>query len=277
MLAPVMPYAIGRRGIRIHYEIHGHEGPWVVMLMGLGASARLWLDYPARLIAGARPYRILTIDNRGTGQSDVPRGPIWMRDMADDAVAVMDAAGAARAFVVGASMGGMIAQHVALRHPARALGLVLVSTTPGLPHGALPTVRALRALLAYGLGHSSDSDVLADLLLAPSQRHRAAEVHALLSPIFASDGTSRGAFLGQLIGCMLHSTARRLHRIAVPTIVVTGAEDILIRPHCSRILAARIPGAELEVVAGAGHGAPFTDPEVIPRALARLGDAQPVR
>jgi len=266
-----MPHARGTRGARIYYEIHGSEGPWVVLLMGLGASSRLWLDYPARLAGPPAPHRVITIDNRGTGHSDAPRGPYWMHQMADDAASVMDAAGVEHAFVVGVSMGGMIAQHVALRHGARVDGLVLVSTTPGLPHGAMPTPRALWALFAYGLGHSSARDVLADLLLARSQRHRAQEVHDLLSPIFASDGTSREAFLAQFIGCMLHSTTRRLHRIAAPTIVVTGEDDILIRPHCSRILAARIPNATLEVIAQAGHGAPFTDPDVIPRALARLG------
>jgi len=266
-----MPHATGRRDARIYYEVHGDQGPWVVLLMGLGASSRLWLDYPARLAAHSAPYRVITIDNRGTGQSDAPRGPYWMPEMADDAARVMDAAGAERAFVVGVSMGGMIAQHVALRHGARLDGLVLVSTTPGIPYGALPTPRALRALFAYGLGRSSRSDVLADLILAPSQRHRAHEVHELLAPVLDGDSTRRDAFLAQFIGCLLHSTTRRLHRIKVPTIVVTGEDDIVIRPRNSRILASRIPHAILEVIANAGHGAPFTDPLVIPRALARLG------
>jgi len=264
-----MPHTNG--DARIYYEVHGQEGPWVVMLMGLGASSRLWLDYPARLSTHTTPYRVITIDNRGTGHSDAPRGPYWMREMADDAARVMDAAGVERAFVVGVSMGGMIAQHVALRHGGRLDGLVLVSTTPGLPHGTLPTPRAIRALLTWGLGKSSRSDVLADLILAPSQRDRAQEVHELLSPIFAANDTTRAAFVAQLIGCLLHSTTRRLHRITVPTIVITGEHDIVIRPINSRILASRIPNATLEVVAGAGHGAPFTDPMVIPRALDRLG------
>ena len=266
-----MPRATGPGGVGIHYEVHGDEGPWVVLLMGLGASSQLWMDYPSRLARHAAPYRVITIDNRGTGQSDAPPGAYWMSDMADDAARVMDDAGAERAYVVGVSMGGMIAQHVALRHGGRLDGLVLVSTTPGLPHGALPTPRALWALLAYGLGRSSRADVLADLILARSQRHRAAEVHGLISPILEADGPTPAAFLRQFVGCLLHSTTRHLHRIAVPTIVVTGEDDIVIRPRNSRILARGIPNAMLEVIPQAGHGAPFTDPTVIPRALARLG------
>jgi pimeloyl-ACP methyl ester carboxylesterase len=229
------------------------------------------MDYPARLASHTAPYRVITIDNRGTGRSDAPGGAYWMADMADDAARVLDAAGAARAYVVGVSMGGMIAQHVALRHGPRLEGLVLVSTTPGLPHGALPTPRALYALLAYGLGRSSREGVLADLILSRAERHRADEVHRLLSPILEATAPTPSAFLRQFIGCMLHSTTRRLHHIATPTVVVTGEDDIVIRPRNSRILASRIPRATLEVIPRAGHGAPFTDPMIIPRALARLG------
>jgi 3-oxoadipate enol-lactonase len=267
-----MPFARGRDGARIHYQTHGVDGPWVLLLMGLGASSRWWLDYPDQLVAAG--YRVITLDNRGTGQSDAPLGPYWMRDMADDAAGVMDAAGATRALVVGASMGGMIAQHLALRHPARLEGLVLVSTTPGLPHGALPTPRAMWALLAYGLGKSSRAQVLSDLILARAQRHRAQEIQDLLFPIYQRDATPPLAFAAQLIGCALHSTTRRLHRITAPTIVITGDDDILIRPRNSRILASRIPGATLEVIPDAGHGAPFADPTVIPRALQRLRTLQ---
>jgi pimeloyl-ACP methyl ester carboxylesterase len=128
-------------GARIHYEVHeSHAGPGapaVVLIQGLGLSSRFWFDLPDRL----RPkWRVVLLDNRGVGRSDRPRGPYRMAAMADDVAAVLNAAGVQRACIVGISLGGMIAQHVALRHPARVAGLVLLATTAGFPHARLPPI-----------------------------------------------------------------------------------------------------------------------------------------
>src|SRR5580700_637459 len=147
-----MPYAVGARGARVHYQVVGERGDWVVLLQGLGLSSRFWFEQPELLANDPkRPRRVLVIDNRGAGKSDTPRPPYRMRQMADDVVAAMDAANVRRAVVVGISMGGMIAQHVALRHPQRVDGLVLIATTPGLPHGRLPGLRALATLVSLPL------------------------------------------------------------------------------------------------------------------------------
>src|SRR5690349_4091284 len=128
-----MPF-VTRPGADIHYEMQGEEGPVVVLLQGLGLSSRFWFDVPDSLWKDpARPRRVITIDNRGTGRSSRPRGwaPWTLGTMADDVAAVLDDAGVADAVIVGISMGGMIAQHVALRHRTRVRGLVLLATSPG--------------------------------------------------------------------------------------------------------------------------------------------------
>src|SRR5262245_10071020 len=144
-----MPFAASR-GARIHYTLHGPKhGIPVVLIQGIGLSSRFWFDIPALLAEEPeRPRRVVAIDNRGTGRSDKPRSPWTMSTMADDIAAVLDDAGIDAAYVVGISMGGMVAQQVALRHPKRVLGLVLIATTSGFLMGALPEAKALARLVS---------------------------------------------------------------------------------------------------------------------------------
>jgi pimeloyl-ACP methyl ester carboxylesterase len=270
-----MPFANGTGGARVHYEVHGDHGPWVVLLMGLGASSHMWLDVPQRL--RDEGYRVLTVDNRGTGRSDPLRGPFSLRSMADDVVGAMDAASAERGTLVGISMGGMIAQHVALRHGHRLSGLVLLATTPGLPHGGLPTPRAMRGLLMSALGTrlspAMGARLVADLILSPADRWRALEIAARLAPAAHAAPTQPTSFFWQLLACMAHSTGWHLRRIDTPTVVVAGSDDIIMSPRTARLLAERIPNAVLEVVPNCGHGISFSHPDVVTKALARLRHA----
>ncbi|HEY2518027.1 MAG TPA: alpha/beta hydrolase, partial [Polyangiaceae bacterium] len=253
---------------------HGARGPWVVLLMGLGASSLMWLDVPERLVQGERPSRVLAVDLLGTGDSDRLRRPVSLRTMADHVVRAMDAAGVERADLVGLSMGGMVAQHVALNHGDRLDGLVLMATTPGLVYGGLPTPRALRALLRTSLRRSKNRKVaeglVADLILPQTQRHRAAELVERLGEAYRAAPTRSESFLWHLVACAVHSTAGDLQRIRVPTVVVTGDDDIVIGRRSSRVLASRIPNAQLEVVPACGHGISFTHPEAVVAAIARL-------
>jgi 3-oxoadipate enol-lactonase len=270
-----MPYVRGARGARIHYEIHGTEGPWIVLIMGIGASGALWLDLPARLARGETKHRVITIDNPGTGRSDPLKRPYSLARMASDVVRVMDDADIDRAFVVGLSMGGMIAQHLALRQARRLEGLVLLATSPGVVHGGLPRVKAIRSLLRTGAGSLDDGrakDLIADLILARTERARIDEVLERVGPAFGAAPLHAESFLWQLLACTLHSTGRSLGRICTPTVVVTGDDDIVMGRWASHVLASRIPGAALEIVPSCGHGISFTHPESIERAIARLRD-----
>ena len=118
-----MPDALNA-GTRIHWEEHGHGDP-VLLIMGLGATLELWHRVTPML---SGQYRTILFDNRGAGRSDAPPGPYSIPQMADDALAVLDAAGAPTARVFGASMGGMIAQELALNHPERVRSLILGCT-----------------------------------------------------------------------------------------------------------------------------------------------------
>jgi 3-oxoadipate enol-lactonase len=267
-----MPFAVGSRGVRIHYRVLGDGGDNVVLVQGLGLSSRFWFEQPELLVGDPeRPRRVLVLDNRGTGKSDKPRPPYRMGEMADDVIAAMDAAGMRRAVVVGISMGGMIAQHVALRHPNRVDGLVLLATTPGLPHGRLPGVRALATLLALPLfAGRGGMKVLASILLTKEHMRDARVLMRDWPAALKEERMPPLAFLGQFAAIALHSTGFRLSKLDVPAIVVGAEQDVLVPAVCSKKLARLIPHAELELLPDAAHGIPITDRDVVRRALDRL-------
>jgi pimeloyl-ACP methyl ester carboxylesterase len=267
-----MPYAVGPRGVRIHYEVTGDGEENVVLVQGLGLSSRFWFEQPELLANDAeRPRRVLTLDNRGTGKSDKPRPPYRMAEMADDVVASMDGAGMRRARVVGISMGGMIAQHVALRHPDRVDGLVLLATTPGLPHGRLPGPRALAKLITMPLVLPRvGTRALADILLTKDQLPQALTLMHEWPDALRAEPVPPLAFLGQFAAVVAHSTGFHLRDLDVPAVVVGAEHDVLVPAACSETLAELIPHAELELLSDAGHGIPITDRDVVRRALERL-------
>jgi pimeloyl-ACP methyl ester carboxylesterase len=191
-----------------------------------------------------------------------------MRALAGDVAAVLDTALADRAFVVGISLGGMIAQEVALQHPDRVCGLVLLATSPGLPHARIPRPRTLLTLLS--LPFRRDNGALSRLLLAKKHLGRARELLADWPMAMAAEPTSVSAFMSQLAAAATHSTGSRLGRVRCATIVITGDDDALIHPKNSHFLAARIPGAVLEVLPDVGHAIPVVDEDVVARALQKI-------
>lgn len=265
-----MPFAIGPRGTRIHYRVVGERGPAVLLLQGIGLSSRFWFEQPEILANGEEPYRVLLVDNRGTGKSDAPLGLYRMRHMADDAAAAIEAANMGPVITVGISMGGMIAQHLALRHPDKVRGLVLLATTMGLPHGRLPRPSALATLVRIGLQKPGASKGLAQLLLPAAHVARRRELLAEWPDAFRESPTRALGFVGQLSAVIGHSTGFRLRKIQCPTVIVTGDEDILVPKRNSELIAKRVRGAALEIVKGAGHGLPLLDRDVVRRSLERV-------
>jgi pimeloyl-ACP methyl ester carboxylesterase len=250
-----MPFATARNG-RISYAIVGPTEPdgdpqTLLMIMGLAGSGAMWFRLLPHI---SRYHRAIVFDNRGTGDSSPARAPLTMRTMTDDAVAVLDAAAIDSAHVMGASMGGMIAQHLALDHRVRVRSLILACTT-AVGRGEGPNLRLTAAsLLRPWIGPRRTFSIVAPVLY--SRRSRA-EAGARLQEdrrIRASDRIRALTPLLQASAIARHDTRPRLHELeGLPTLVIHGLDDRLVPPSYGRGLAAAIPGARLAEIPDAGH------------------------
>jgi pimeloyl-ACP methyl ester carboxylesterase len=197
-------------------------------------------------------YRVITFDNRGVGKTDKPGGVYSMKMMADDTVGLMDHLGIEKAHICGVSMGGMIAQEIAINYPERVGKLILGCTAAGRT-GSLGTILGLgedytddevRSLpimkFANFLTSYSFNKCLYRMFMVPM-----AKVYARFS--------SPAGLTGQLEAVLAHNTLDRLHTISAPTLVITGAEDRLIAPGSSEELAHGIPDARLVKIEGGSH------------------------
>jgi pimeloyl-ACP methyl ester carboxylesterase len=262
--------------LELYYEEHGRGDP-LLLIMGLAADSTAWMF---QLPAFAARYRTVVFDNRGVGRSAKPPGPYTIHEMADDAAGLLDVLDIGRAHVVGVSMGGMIAQELALRHPARVRGLVLACTYPE-PDAEVERQRQF-SVARLGGTVSAAGEVQIDLAtldpmlffqhLLPhvfNQSFIDRELPKLLH-LFGGAlqyGFSMEAILGQVEAVMGHRATDRLHQVAAPTLVITGDADLLIPPGNSDVLARNIPNAKLVKVPGGSHGFNFETPEVFNREV----------
>jgi 3-oxoadipate enol-lactonase len=244
-------------GTKLYYERTGAGAP-VLLVMGLGMNATGWWRTIPVL---AERLEVIAFDNRGSGRSDVPDGRFTADLMADDAMAVLDAAGVGRAHVYGISLGGMIAQQIALRHPQRVDRLVLGATTPGGREHVRSDDEVLRLVGARGM-FTAEVAVWASVPINYARRtrehagQRIADdiVRRLRYPI-----TGRG-YEAQLEVAMTFALGDRARQFAAPTLIVHGEEDVLVRPENGALLAELIPGATLRTWPGAAHLYPTDEP-----------------
>jgi pimeloyl-ACP methyl ester carboxylesterase len=254
-----MPYAQVRR-LRIYWEEEG-EGEPLLMIMGLSFSLAMWGNLRRCLAQG---FRVIMFDNRCVGKSERPVHLFSIAAMARDAAAVLDAAGAATAHVLGFSMGGMIAQEVALSYPERVRKLIL-----GCTHcGGFKAVRAESAVLRLLMSPllSGEARLAAMVPLIYDQNTPRERIDADLEVIRAN-GPSAIGYLLQLSAIVTWHAYGRLPRISAPTLVLHGENDLLVPPENGHILADRIPGAKLVCIPRAGHVFPTDQPAVTCEAL----------
>jgi pimeloyl-ACP methyl ester carboxylesterase len=246
-------------GGHISYTIHGPTEPGedpqtLLMIMGLAGSGAMWFRLLPRI---SRHHRAIVFDNRGTGDSSSACVGLSMRTMADDAVAVLDAAEMPQAHVMGASMGGMIAQHLALDHRARVRSLILACTTAG-GRRQPPNLRLTAAsLLRPWIGPERTFALVAPALYSPRTRAESLGGGGRIQEdgrIRASDRVRPLTPLLQAAAIGRHDTRPRLHELAgLQTLVLHGLDDRLVPPSNGRQLADAIPGARLVEIPNAGH------------------------
>jgi 3-oxoadipate enol-lactonase len=250
-------------GTELYWESTG-AGPPVLLVMGLGMNATAWWRTIPVL---AERFRVIAFDNRGVGRSGRPAGPYTVAGMAADAIAVLDAAGEEAAHVYGISLGGMIAQEVALRYPGRVRALVLAATTPGGP-AALGADEATQAFFRRRAEMPADEAVWASV-----PYNYATATRRLNGDRIAQDIAQRlrypiepEPYTAQLEAALGHDALDRLGSLRTPTLVVHGTEDRMVHPANAELLARAIPGAGLLMWPHAGHLL-FTDvPEIDPIA-----------
>lgn len=242
--------------VRIAYETHG-DGQPLLLIQGLGYGRWGWQPLVEPL---ASRYRVLLFDNRGIGDSDKPPGPYTAAEMAGDAVAVLDAAGAAHAHVLGASLGGAVAQELALRHPERVDKLVLVATMSGMTNMHPIPAQTLQLMAeARTLEPAVAIRRFVENALEPDTDQALVDRLVELRTANPPDPAGWAAQIG-IWGSF--DVWEELPAIALPTLVVQGEGDVVVDPRNAALLAGRIPGARLQLVPG-GHLFFWNDPNLL--------------
>lgn len=241
-----MPYA-ENAGVKIFWEEEGQGEP-LLLIMGLGYTLDMW--YRVKPLITDR-FRVISFDNRGVGKTDVPPAGYSIADMANDAVAVLDAAGVDETHVLGASMGGMIAQELALNHPERVRSLILGCTACGGPDAVTAEPEVLEALMARA-DLSPEEGVRVMVPYIYDANTPAQWIEEDLEIRMRTFPTPEG-YLGQIQAITGHGTFDRLEQVQVPTLVVHGQSDRLV-PHANgEDIARRIPGAKFVSLPNASH------------------------
>jgi 3-oxoadipate enol-lactonase len=246
-----MPFVHATDGTRIHYEVTGKSGATpVLMIQGLGASKNAW---NLQRIAMATRFRIISFDNRGAGRSDKPTEPFTLEQMADDALAVLDAAGIETAHVVGASMGGVISQIVAVKYPHRVRSLTLVCTACR-NHPWRQELLQSWAKTAEEKGMIEVGKEAAQWVMSPRSFRRLVPAFTWMGPLAAL--RPRHSFVSQIDAILntREDLVDQLSTITAPTMVIVGNQDTLTPRGDSEEIAERIPNSELVVISGAAHG-----------------------
>lgn len=244
-----MSWVVG--SIRLYWEAHGC-GPAtpLLLLAGMGLDCDSWSRQIPNLATGRR---VVAFDHRGSGRSDHPKGAYTTREMAADALRVLDECNVAAAHVLGISLGAMVAQELALAAPARVRSLILVSGSAASAGGVMvPSPEAVEALFG-----GSDLPTIASFLEPLIVGDEFAASHrALLDELAAKtlrNGWTFDGFCGQVAAVAQHDARSRLGALLVPTLVLAGERDFLLPPGQAEELAASIPGARLVTMSGAGH------------------------
>ncbi len=238
-------------GINIEYYIEG-QGPPLLMIMGFTGQASSWSERFLELLRSH--FQIVRFSNRGTGLTDKPQVEYSVPMMADDAAGLLREVGIEKAHVCGISMGGMIAQELALNHPEQVQALVLGCTTPGGSRGvqAAPEVVALLAPVP-GASPEEQFRKAWPAIVTPEFVEREREFLEEMLRIGLTNPTPMDTMVRQMMAIQAFDTCERLPQIQAPTFIIHGDMDRLVPPQNAEILHDGIPGSTMRMVAGAAH------------------------
>lgn len=250
------------QGVNLYYETSGAGVP-VLLIGGLGSTTELWHRQMPVL---EEHHLVVRFDNRGAGRSDVPPGPYTVREMASEAVQLLDALHIAAAHIVGSSMGGMVAQEVAIQYPDKALSLTLIATQCGGTHsfGAAPqNAAALEELATLDMSPQERARGWVPYTLSRSFREAhpdLVEDYVRASALYPPPTTGLRA---QWAALMTYDSWDRLPLVTAPALILQGDEDILAPCENADVLGVRIPESRVVIVEGAGHSLEFEADEIV--------------
>jgi 3-oxoadipate enol-lactonase len=256
-------FAVAGDGSHIAYRVEGPPGaPAVLFSHCLGLTMAAW---DAQAAALRERFRVVRYDARGHGASEAPVHAYDIATLANDALAVMDAADVEAAHVVGLSMGGMVGMRLAIHTPQRVCRLVLANTTAHIP---LRDMWNSRIATALNDGMSSIAAPTIDRWLGADTQARASELRDALVADMRS--MSAVGYAGCCAALRDADQRDELHRIAVPTLVITGAQDAAASPAVAQALSAAIAGSRVAVIDGAAHLSNLEQPEAFNRLIAEF-------
>ena len=269
MLGLVSRTRYARHGdLQIAYEVRGFavsRRPALLLIQGLGFDRAGWGPAIGTL---QRRFRLVLVDNRGSGRSAASRS-FSVADMAGDALAVLDDAGIGAAHVLGASLGGMIAQELAVRHPGRVGRLILACTTPGWPFAypmPLPSVRLIGASRRLAPDEALRRHV-ENALATATVADRPELVQQIIDCQRSRPERDPGAWQAQAAAGGRYAGSLRQRRIRARTLIMHGTADRVVDPRNARLLAARIQHADLVTFPGLGHLFFWEDPDAFAAAV----------
>jgi 3-oxoadipate enol-lactonase len=238
--------------VELYWEGFG-EGPAVLLVAGQGMTVDGWW---ATVPALAPSLRVIAFDNRDTGRSSRLGWPYSAAQMADDAVAVLDAAGVQNAHVYGISLGSLVAQEMALRHPERVNALVLgASSAGGFAAYKPPATSFAQTFLVRAGTMGPEEAAWAAVPYTYAEKTRRMHPERIAADIAhrVSSPPEPLAYMHQAAVVATHDAYERLNQLAAPTLIVHGEQDVFVPPANALVLAERIPGSQLRLWPDAGH------------------------
>ncbi|MGN6372285.1 MAG: alpha/beta fold hydrolase [Solirubrobacteraceae bacterium] len=244
--------------IELGYERSG-QGPPLLLIMGMSGTLMHWGE---PLLSRLREhFEVIVYDHRGIGSSTKVGEPFTIADLADDTAALMDALELQAADVMGISMGGMVAQELALRHPERLRSLVLGCTYAGGEGSALTGEETMRRLAEAMTSGDRSRAIRTAWEVNVSARFADAPAFDSFLEIGSANAVPVPVIMEQMRAIVSHDTSGRLADIGAPTLVVHGTEDEMLPVRNAYAIAERIPGAHLEIFEGVGHLFFWEEPE----------------